>query len=196
MGLYLKLLEEYAQKQATETCAESPEDVRGKGAYRAYRAMPVEKNTKPPLLSNTSLKSKNINSLASVSSQSCAENHSAAGAKEGAPCAVSAVRVPESLSLDPVEGHQNKALNPGYVQAAANASAEHRRTNAALRETQRRRLESLLNPPDIQELVAAFGTYSAITTEAWADYDLKVEEWKKRIRSGEAHEIRRQLESL
>jgi hypothetical protein len=39
-------------------------------------------------------------------------------------------------------------------------------------------------PPDLQELVAAFGSYAAITPEAWAQWDTDNAAWQERHRSG------------
>ena len=38
-------------------------------------------------------------------------------------------------------------------------------------------------PPDLQELVRRFGTYSAITPEAWAEYDAELADWDSRRRA-------------
>lgn len=35
-------------------------------------------------------------------------------------------------------------------------------------------------PPNLQELVARFGTYSAITPDAWAEFDAAREDWEYR----------------
>jgi hypothetical protein len=34
-------------------------------------------------------------------------------------------------------------------------------------------------PPSLQELVARFSSYSAITPEAWRDYDARMERWEE-----------------
>jgi hypothetical protein len=43
---------------------------------------------------------------------------------------------------------------------------------------------TLRPPPDLQALVRKFGTYSAITLEAWAQYDRELEAWKTDLRAG------------
>jgi len=40
-------------------------------------------------------------------------------------------------------------------------------------------------PPDLQALVAAHGSYSAIPPEAWAKYDRDCERYRERMGSGE-----------
>lgn len=42
-----------------------------------------------------------------------------------------------------------------------------------------------LRPPDLQELVRAYGGYDRITPEAWAAYDRELAEWRLRIAAGD-----------
>jgi hypothetical protein len=126
MGRYLRLLEEYAQKQAEKTCGKSPCAAREKGAYPAYPAFPatrLENSSLEPRFSYTSLKSKNINNLAK-DTKSSEENHSAARPERAAPCGISGESGKRSLDeafQDFRDCDQNKALNQRYVQAVADA---------------------------------------------------------------------------
>jgi hypothetical protein len=56
-------------------------------------------------------------------------------------------------------------------------------TRLALKESvaqQRRDRE----PPDLQALVIAHGTYDKITKEAWAEYDARLASWQAYMRGG------------
>ena len=46
-------------------------------------------------------------------------------------------------------------------------------------------LKAEMKPTDLQELIAKYGTYSAITPEAWPDYDQKMAAWQARLRNGD-----------
>jgi hypothetical protein len=43
-------------------------------------------------------------------------------------------------------------------------------------------------PPDLQELVQRYGTYSAIPPEAWAEWDRAYDEYRAAMRAGELSE--------
>ncbi len=62
--------------------------------------------------------------------------------------------------------------------------AEERNRTAELRAAMARRRMRERQPPDLQALVAAFGFYSAITPEAWAQFDGDLAAWKEKVRDG------------
>jgi hypothetical protein len=46
----------------------------------------------------------------------------------------------------------------------------------------------VITPPDLQELVERFGSYAAITPEAWAEWDAAIAEFHERLRRRRAQE--------
>ena len=80
---------------------------------------------------------------------------------------------------------------------------EQRAKDAEARLVRLARLREEMQPPDLQKLVLAHGTYDRITPEAWAKFDRQMASWKARIAAGEFHyppynEVRRlhHLDSL
>ena len=45
-----------------------------------------------------------------------------------------------------------------------------------------------MKPPDLQALVARFGTYDRITPEAWAAFDAQRAEWHASVRAGDTYQ--------
>jgi hypothetical protein len=55
----------------------------------------------------------------------------------------------------------------------------------AIWDKQEEQRQARREPPSLQKLVLAYGTYDRITPEAWAKFDADMAEWKAKIRAGE-----------
>jgi len=86
-----------------------------------------------------------------------------------------------------VEAEQRAKVAARAVEQAAARRAEEARleTERERQEVLRREREAERHGPDLQKLVAAYGTYSAIPFAAWARYHKDMELWLAKVRHGD-----------
>lgn len=91
----------------------------------------------------------------------------------------------QTIEVDHALAVERERLAEAERQQALVKLAEERNRTAELRAALRAQRRRERIPPDLQALVAAFGSFGAITPEAWQQWDTELARYLERVRSGE-----------
>ena len=92
----------------------------------------------------------------------------------------------EAMLAEAIE-HERELRDAALRELERQRLIEQRAKDAEARLVRLARLHEEMQPPDLQKLVLAHGTYDRITSEAWGKFDWQMANWKARTAAGEFH---------